>query len=450
MKAILIKTIISVSAVLLIISCERASTSVQLEDSGVRSVNTLKLNMKEVRQQIDGFGNLSFRKKTDVTSAVDGIISELFLEEGESVAEDQSLASLHNIQLEIRLQQAEAALFSAESAHELAETSYHEGRLQVESRLLSIEKSELNLIQKELELEHQKGLLENQKELFSIGGSTEEELAAMELSFSALETEVKILRKDIEIQKIGFRDSDIRSFGYRVPDSEDRRRELLLDINSLTLKSEVKVAQAKVRSADTELDSAKALLSEAEITSPITGIVGARYMEEGERASADDKLYTIFESTEVDLVFSVPEEIGVLLEPGQVVKLSMDAVAEREYSAVVSRISPTIDTRSGNITVRAELDNNEGLFRPGMFSRFSLTYGSPKQVLTIPDAALTERDGNNAGVILVRSGRAYPVRIEIGDKTDGGWELVSGLDEGSEVVLDPSPLIREGDPLNVR
>lgn len=450
MKNYQIINLLFITTSLFSVSCTANDAGTAESTAAPKTVAVYKITEEEIRREIEGFGNLSFRRKADITSAVDGTIKDIRVEEGDTVNEGRVIALLYNIQLNIRKEQAEAALISAESAHELAETQYREGRLQVESRLISIEKSELNLSQKELELEHQRGLLENKKELLSIGGTTEEEAAAMELAFKALETEVEILRKDLQIQRIGFRDEDILSCGYNLPAGSDERKRILIDINSLTLKSELKVAEARVKSASTELESAQALLDETRLSSPLDGIVGAKYMERGERIKTDGKLFTIFDSSKVDLVFAVPEEIGVMLSPGQTVKLSLDAVRERNFSAVIRQISPTIDTRSGNITVKAELDNDEDLFRPGMFSRFSLTYGPPRKVTRIPVEALVRKDGSRGLVMKAEGGRAYPMSIVIDSENNGMHELVSGIGDGELIILNPSPLLQEGDRIDVR
>ena len=272
----------------------------------------------------------------------------------------------------------------------------------------------------------------------------------MELSFSALETEIRILEKDIEIKRIGFRDRDIAEYGYRIPEDPDVKLKLLLDINSLSLKSELKAAEAKKKSAETEVHSAEALLNETEMIAPMNGIVGAKYMELGERIQADGKLFTIFDSSEVDLIFGVPEEIGVLLKPGQTVELSLDAVKNQHFTATIRTISPTIDTSSGNITIKAGLANKQGLFLPGMFSRFTLTYGPPRRLIRLPAGAFVRLDGKRALVMVVKNGRVYPKSIVVEAESDGMHELVSGLDEGAQIVLDPSPLLKEGDPVDVR
>ena len=180
------------------------------------------------------------------------------------------------------------------------------------------------------------------------------------------------------------------------------------------------------------------------------GVVGARYMETGERVKANDKLFTIFDSSDVDIIFGVPEEIGILLNPGQPVELSLDAVKGSIFSATIRQISPTIDKNNGTITIKAGLENDKGLFRPGMFSRFTLTYGRPRQALRLPANSLLRLDGNRGLVLIVTGGRVYPRSVVVEAEAGGMHELLEGLSEGDLIVIDPSPILKEGDAVDVR
>jgi len=439
-----------IGIVLLLTSCSEENISKSLAPPEAGEFSVYKTETEQIQPVLKGFGNLSFRHKADITAAVDGTIRTFFTDEGSEVESGEIVADIYNIQLEIRAEQAEASLLSVESALELAKTRYREGRLQAESRLLSLEKSDLNLMQKEAELEHQSLLLQNKKKLYALDGITEEELSSMQLAFSALETEIEILKKDIQIQKIGFRDSDISACGYNIPSCPEEKKELLLDINSQTLFSEIKVAEARVKSAVTELTSAEALLSETQLKSPIDGIVGARYMETGERAKSDSKIFTVFDSSEIDFVFSVPEKIGVMLIAGEEVRLSIDAAPDEPFTARIRLISPTIDPQSGNISIKAALDNNSGRLKPGMFARFSLVYGTPRKVLRIPSNSLVQKNGISGLVYKLNNKRVYPVSISLGNEDDGLIEVTDGLEEGDVIVLNPSPLLQEGDEINAK
>ena len=422
------------------------------------TVTTAHVTEKEVRSEIKGFGNLTYRRKADITTAVDGVIKYIHVHEGEYVETGQLLAETDNIQLEIRKKKAEAALFSAEEEYSLASVRCREGKMAVESRMLELAKSEINLIRKEEELTYQKSRLDNKKELMSIGGITEEEIRGIELTLRGLETEASLLQKDIQILSLGFRDRDIRAAGLALPDSPEERNRMLIDINTASLKSELSAAGARVRSAATELESAEQLLSETRIVSPICGIIGAGYAEEGERIKADARLFTVFDSSEMDLLFTVPENVGVMLRIGEEVSFSPDALSGTKFTAVIRQISPTVDSSSGSIAVRASIDNANRLFRPGMFSRFSLSYGEVHRAVLIPADALIRRDADRGEVYRLRESRIYPAEVTIISEREGNLEIeqaaaggsAAGLTPGDIIITAPSPLLQEGDKVNAR
>jgi RND family efflux transporter MFP subunit len=434
--------------IIILCSCSREEQGTEYKLA--RDVSAVKIEETCEKAVVESFGTLKFRKKADITSAVDGIIKEIFFDEGDRVTAGAELATVTNIQLNIRLEQAEAALFSAESAWKLSQTQYREGIFQVESRLIALEKSRLILEQKKRELSHQSNVLDNKKKLLALGGITSEEILSLELTFSALETEVFALKKDISIQNIGFRDKDINEMGLTIPFEISARREVLLDINTRSLKAELQVAEARIKSVETELRSAEVLLEEMHLNTPIQGIVGARYQETGERVQADSKLFTIFDSSEIDLVFQVPEKIGVLLCIDQKVDLTIDAVPGTNYYSVIRFISPTVDPGSGNITIKALIENSNGKLRPGMFARLSLAYGSERRLLRIPSECLVHKDGNRGLVFRIIEGRVYPVSLTIGDERMGLIEIIDGIKAGDSIVESPSPLLQEGDEVNVQ
>ena len=416
----------------------------------IAEVEILEISSQEIKNTLNGFGNLSFKRKADIRAAVNGIVKNIAVDAGDKVIEGQIIAQLYNLQLRIREQQARAALFSAESAYELSSVSYIEGRQKVEAGMLNIEKLLIRQTQKQHELDHLRQQHDKKKQLFSIGGTTEEELNEFKLSLSGIETEIAILDKDIQINQIGFRDADIRAHGFDVPENPEVRKKLIIDLNSLKLKAEKKVSEAAVISAETELRSAEALLKETDITSPISGIIGVRHLECGERVSTDSITFTVFDSSEVDLIFSVPEEVGISLYREQEVELTLDAISGRSFTARIRQISPAVDTKSGNISVRAGMSNTEGLFIPGMFSRFSLTYGDPQRTILIPAECVLKQEGADALVMQLTEDRVYPVSIKTIMHDNGYFEVTGGLEDGDRIIISPSPLLKEGEYVHVK
>ncbi|WP_028975360.1 efflux RND transporter periplasmic adaptor subunit [Spirochaeta cellobiosiphila] len=437
-------------SLLMYISCSDANEKIPDANTVVKTqVSTIKTVEKEIIPTLTSFGSISFRSKADITSTVDGTLTKILVEEGDVVKKGQLLATLSNIQLKIRKDQAQSSLESAKSAVELAETKLYEGKLQIESRLVSLEKSQLQLKQKEREFEQIGKNLANQKELFAIGGATEEDIISLELSYSASETELLGLRKDLSIQMVGLRDEDILNYGYSVPEDQDTRIEILKDINTRTLLAELNVSKSQLNTAKTELQSAIELMQELNLKAPIDGIVGAKYLELGERVKADTKVFTVFDSTMVDISFPVPENKGILLTKGLKVEAVVDALDNSKYEASIRQISPMIDPQSGNITIKASLSNREGLFKPGMFSRVKVEYGNKRKAILVPESSIVQKKENNAVIFLTVNNHVFKKQVVLGEEFNGNIEIIDGIKKGDLIIDNPSPLLREGEEVEI-
>jgi len=408
-------------------------------------VRTVLAAERMTAQELASYGSISFQKKADVTARVDGTVTELSAVEGASVEKGDLLARLTNIQLELRKRQAESAASSARSELALAQARLWEGQLQVEARIAGIERSELELASKRRELEELAKTLKNKEQLLSVGGTTEEAMTSLRLSYAATETGVRLMEKDLEIRRIGLRDADIVSRGLTVPRDEAARRRMLVQIGTQTLAAETEVARARADSAAVELGAAEQLLAELDIRAPLSGIVGARYVEAGEHAAADAKLVTLISTEEVYAVFPVSETESQRVAPGAAVDVSVDALGGAPFRARVALISPLIDPQAGTVTVKAILANPSMRMKPGMFARVKLVYGSPRRVIVIPASAIAQKKGKTARVFTVVNRRVFAKEATLGQELGDSWTVEDGLRAGESLVDSPSLLLREGE-----
>jgi HlyD family secretion protein len=408
-------------------------------------VKTIVAAEAQAAQELASYGSISFQKKADVTALVDGTVTEIAVAEGASVAEGQLLARLKNIQLELRKRQAESAASSARSELELAQARLWEGQLQVEARIAGIQRSELELASKRRELDELAKALKNKEQLLSVGGTTEEAMASLRMSYAAAQTGVQLLEKDLDIRRIGLRDADILSRGLAVPHEEGARRRVLVQIGTLTLAAERDVAKARAESAAAELGAAEQLLAELDIRAPLSGIVGARYIEAGERAAADAKLFTLISTGEVYVVFPVPEAEAQRVVEGAPVEVSVDALGSTAFRARVALVSPVIDPQAGTVTVKALLANPSMRMKPGMFARVKLVYGTPRRVVVIPTSAIAQKKGSSARVFTVVNRRVFVREATLGKEMGGRWTVEEGLRPGERLVDSPSLLLKEGE-----
>jgi RND family efflux transporter MFP subunit len=415
-----------------------------------QKVTLAHLKAQVVSQELSSFGTLSFRKKTDVTTIVDGTLTDLPVTEGAQVEQNQLLARLKNIQLEMRRAQAEAAVSSARAAVELTQGRLWEGELAVEARILAIQKAEIEIAHKRFELEELARTLKNKDQLFQVGGATEEAMTALRLDYEAAKTSLELLEKDLAIKRIGLRAEDILSRGLAVPKEEAERRRVLTRINTQTLSAELDAALARLESAGTELRSAEQLMAELEIRSPIRGIVGAKYVESGEHVAANTKAFTIINTADVYAVFPLPEAEALRVSEGTAVEAAVEAVSSKPFTGKVELISPVIDPQAGTVTIKALLQNPSRKLMPGMFVRVRLVYGTPKRSVLLPVSCIVQKKGNKAMVFTVVNNRAFLKEVSLGREMEGSYAVEAGLRSGEAVIVSPSPILKEGEEVDTQ
>jgi membrane fusion protein (multidrug efflux system) len=216
-------------------------------------------------------------------------------------------------------------------------------------------------------------------------------------------------------------------------------------IGTLSLAAECEVAKARAEAAEAELGSAEQLLAELEVRAPVAGLVGARYVEEGERAAADAKLFTLISTGDVYAVFPVPEAEAGLVREGAAVEVTVDSLAGAACRARVALVSPLVDPQAGTVTVKALLANPDMRLKPGMFVRVRVLGEGGRRVTVVPASAIARRDGDTARVFAVVNGRVFLKEAALGNETAGGWIVERGLRPGEIVVDSPSLLLREGE-----
>jgi RND family efflux transporter MFP subunit len=414
-----------------------------------QKVKKLAASVQMMAQELSSFGALSYRSKADITATVEGVIAQLAVEEGAVVAQNQLLARLRNIQVEMRRDQAQSALKSALSEQELALSRLWEGERQVEARILSLRRAEIELEQKQREQEELAKTLANKEVLHRVGGTTEEAMASLQLSYAAAETNIKLLEKDLAVKGIGLRDLDILSQGIPAPPDEAARTRALELINTRILTAELEVARARVESARTDLRSSEQLVAELEIRAPSAGIVGARYVEPGEHVQANARLFTLIDTKDVYAVFALPEGDAARVAPGAIVEVIVEAVSDTPFKGRVALISPVIDPQAGTVTVKSLLPNGNQRLKPGMFARVRIVVGSPQRVVTVPESAISQKNGDKAKVFAVVNGRAFVKEIVLGRERNGVFIVLEGLKGGEALIDAPSPLLREGEEVEV-
>lgn len=407
-------------------------------------VRTLVARKDSVQPQFTSFGTVVQHSKADVYATSEGSIERHLVEEGMRVQRGQLLAQLDRTKLLIRRQEAEAEVESKRALLQLAGQKLSQGRRDVEARLIAIENSEAELAQKQTECAHIAALYENKKKLYEAGGISLEELEAVKTQYAGSETGLVQARGDLAIRKIGFRLEDITAAGYTPPLEEEQRREILMTINTGMLEAEKRVTEAELNSALSQLAAIDLLLEETAVRAPISGIIGVRYLDDGEKATPRERLFTIFNTDRVYVQVDVSEKDLGQIRAGQEASVSLDPAPGLTVEGVVKLIAPYLNPETRTTRVRIEIENSAGLLIPGSFVRVRIITGAAEQRVVLPrSAVLLDERGENF-VFVVRDDRLFKQTVVLSSGPPEQSVIREGIAEGEIICREPSPAYTDG------
>ena len=174
---------------------------------------------------------------------------------------------------------------------------------------------------------------------------------------------------------------------------------------------------------------------------PASGVVLDKAAIEGGRFMPGDALFRIADLSKVWIIADVYEQDLARVLVGQRGRVTLEAFPDRVFEARVGYVYPTLDTGTRSTRVRLELDNTEGLLRPGMFAQVALEVGEASPKTVAPSSAVID-DGERRVVLLaVGEGRFKPQAVKLGQRGRDMVEVLEGVEAGDRVVVSANFLI---------
>lgn len=217
------------------------------------------------------------------------------------------------------------------------------------------------------------------------------------------------------------------------------------------LHSTFQASDAAVRWADAQVQLASKAIEDAQVRSPIAGVVSKRAVNGGERVLADAPIVTVVDLRRLELEGTVPAADIASVSVGQAVQFRVDGFGERGFGGKVDRINPMAETGSRSIKLFIAVPNVDGLLRGGMFAQGSITVSQSKAVPVVPGSAVFEEAGQSY-VFTVEAGKLATHAVAVGARDDasGMAEILSGLGQGADVVRVRMGGLKVGAPAVVR
>lgn len=201
--------------------------------------------------------------------------------------------------------------------------------------------------------------------------------------------------------------------------------------DSMTLE----LALAKVADKERQYAQAQDDLKHLTLTAPFDGIITGVKASAGDEITAATVLMTLSDPSALEVQATVVEEDYSLIQPGQTVQLYFDAQPDAQVTGRVSRIVPTrTNDTQPQYPVYIDIDQKLERLAQGMSVDASIVIAEHKGVLVLPKALVRARTDGTATVQVWANGQKESREIKIGLIGDQNVEIVSGLQEGEQVV----------------
>lgn len=263
-------------------------------------------------------------------------------------------------------------------------------------------------------------------------------------------------------QKVALLD-DVNTFNYETQVNNAKANLENVQLNYNRAVELLKIGggtQQNVDAMQIQLTNAKNSLAQAErtlknarentvLTSPISGVVIARNYDPGDMTGALP-IVTVAKIQPVKIIINVTESELPNVRKGMPATIKFDTYGDEEFKGTVSTIMPTIDAQTRTFGVEITMPNANNKILPGMFGRVTLNLGTKNRVV-VPDKAVVKQQGsgNQYVYVLNSDGTVSYQKVELGQRLGSEYELVSGVESGSQVVVSGQAKLANGIKVNV-
>jgi len=201
---------------------------------------------------------------------------------------------------------------------------------------------------------------------------------------------------------------------------------------------DIAISEAQVEQAQLSLQQAEKQLENAALVAPYDGVVLGLNVDEGEWVGATTVVAVLADLSTLEIVAPLSELDVTSVEEGQMAMVQLDALPNVRLQGRVDRVAPSAQIEQGvaNYPTTVVVKDRSGKVRPGMSANMFIITERRQGVLVAPNRAVRSQ-GRERVVAVLKEGGLEWVTVETGAYNDTMTEIVSGLEEGQEIVANP-------------
>ena len=218
-----------------------------------------------------------------------------------------------------------------------------------------------------------------------------------------------------------------------------------------TLVTAQKQAEADLATAKAAAKTAQINLDYAAVYAPISGRIGQALVTEGALVSAaeatqlaviqqTDTVYVNFTQSSTDVLrlrkAVASKQLRTSGDGSVAVRVVLEDGSELPKPGKLLFTDLTVDATSGQITLRAEVPNPDGLLLPGQFVRVRLSQAELPSGMLLPQQAVTRTNQGDTVLVVGADGKPLPRPVKVGSAQGNQWVVLDGLKPGEQVIVD--------------
>ena len=227
-----------------------------------------------------------------------------------------------------------------------------------------------------------------------------------------------------------------------------RQQQFISEDRLETLRFAVQRAVTELAAADSALAAAQRALNDTVIRAPFAGSAEDVRVQMGDFVATGTPVVTVVDFSRARVRAGVTAREAALLTGASTAELGLESAGLEPVSATVHSVSRVADPTTGTYNVEIWLDERTDGLREGMLASVRLPYQNAETALTVPSIAVFRRNGT-MHTFRVVDGTAELQPVRTGRANGRSIEVISGLNEGEQVVVEGQFALRDGAPVVV-
>ena len=230
--------------------------------------------------------------------------------------------------------------------------------------------------------------------------------------------------------------------------AEDRvfRQNALLERDAVS-KEAYEQVKTELATLNADIDLIESNIAQTELRAPFDGVIGLRQVSVGTYASPTTIVAKLTKISPLKVEFAVPERYANDVKTGAGLDFTLEGKLNTFHATVYARESK-IDPTTHTLTIRALYPNANGAVLPGRYTSIKLNKDEIQDALAVPSEAIVPEMGKDK-IFLYKSGKAQPVEITTGIRTEAEVQVLQGLQAGDTIITSGTLQLRTGLPVTL-